>query len=66
MCKIYIILSLNKPNPKAESIERGGGLLVSTFKVRRKSFTLSLVGIKGVFKEVVTLTTLFKGLRSCR
>ena len=22
MCKIYIILSLNKPNPKAESIER--------------------------------------------
>jgi len=22
MCKIYIILSLNKPNPKVESIER--------------------------------------------
>jgi len=22
MCKFYIILSLNKPNPKAESIER--------------------------------------------
>ena len=25
MCKIYIILSLNKPNPKAESIERVTG-----------------------------------------
>ena len=25
MCKIYIILSLNKPNPKAESIERVAG-----------------------------------------
>ena len=37
MCKFYIILSLNKPNPKAESIERD-----SYHRINEESFPSSV------------------------